>query len=101
MNTEKLLHPVHPGEVLLEEFLKPLGISQRAFARAIHVPANRVNDIVLGRRSVTGDTALRFSKALGTTPDFWIGLQADYELDMARIEAQNKDHEEIQPVIQE
>lgn len=95
-----LLQPVHPGEVLLEEFLKPLEISQRAFARAIHVPANRVNDIVLKRRSITGDTALRFSKALGTTPEFWIGLQADYELDMARIEAGNKDHEEIKRVTQ-
>lgn len=98
MNTE-FLQPVHPGEVLLEEFLKPLKISQRAFARTVHVPANRINDIVRERRSITGDTALRFSKALGTTPEFWIGLQADYELDMARLEAKNKDHEEIKPVV--
>ena len=98
MNTD-LLDPIHPGKVLLEEFLKPLGISQRGFARTIHVPANRVNDIVLGRRGITGDTALRFSEALGTSPEFWIGLQADYELDMARIESLQKKKLKITPIV--
>lgn len=80
----KLLPPVHPGEVLKEEFMKPLGLSANVLARAIRVPANRISAIVNGDRGITADTALRLAKALGTTPDFWLNLQKQYDLDCAR-----------------
>lgn len=79
----KKLANVHPGEVLQEEFLAELGMSQNALARAIKVPPRRINEIVHGIRSVSADTALRLSIALGTTPQFWLGLQADYDLEEA------------------
>src|SRR3546814_15197138 len=72
---------VHPGEVLLEEFLVPLGISQNALARAMGVPPRRINEIVLGKRGITADTAVRMALALGTSERFWLGLQADYDLE--------------------
>src|SRR3546814_15974099 len=72
---------VHPGEVLLEEFLVPLGISQNALARAMGVPPRRLNEIVLGKRGITADTAVRLALALGTSERFWRGLQADYDLE--------------------
>ena len=75
---------IHLGEVLKEEFLVELGLSSRSFAEHIGVPANRVTEIVRGTRGITGETALLFSKALGTTPEFWINLQGLYELDVAR-----------------
>lgn len=78
------LKNVHPGEVVLEEFLVPMELSQNALARAIGVPPRRVNEIVLGKRSITADTALRLAKALGTTEGFWLGLQADYDIEEAR-----------------
>jgi addiction module HigA family antidote len=78
------LKNVHPGEVLQEEFLVPLNISQNALARAIGVPPRRVNEIVLGKRAVTADTALRLAKAFGTSEGFWLGLQADYDIEEAR-----------------
>ena len=81
---KKPLANVHPGEVLLEEFLKPMGISQNALARAIGVPPRRINEIVLGKRAVSADTALRLARALGTSEQFWMGLQADYDLEEAR-----------------
>jgi antitoxin HigA-1 len=81
---KKTLPNVHPGEVLLEEFLKPMGISQNALARAIGVPPRRINEIVLGKRAVSADTALRLARALGTSEQFWMGLQADYDLEEAR-----------------
>jgi addiction module HigA family antidote len=80
----KLLPPVHPGEVLKQEFMQPLGLSANALARAIRVPANRISAIVNADRGVTADTALRLAKALGTTPDFWLNLQKQYDLDCAR-----------------
>ena len=80
----KLLPSVHPGEVLKEEFMKPLGLSANALARAIRVPANRISAIVNADRGITADTALRLAKALGTTPDFWLNLQKQYDLDCAR-----------------
>ena len=79
----KNLPNTHPGEVLLEEFLKPLEISQNALARAAAVPPRRINEIVLGKRSVTADTAVRLAAALGTSERFWLGLQADYDLEEA------------------
>ena len=75
---------IHPGEILLEEFLNPMGISQNALARAIDVPPRRINEIVLGKRGITADTALRLSRAFGTSEGFWMGLQADYDLEEAR-----------------
>ena len=80
--TEKLI-PVHPGEVLLEEFLKPMGISQNQLALKTSVPARRINEIVLGKRRITADTALRLGLYFGTTAKFWLGLQTDYDLDVA------------------
>lgn len=71
---------IHPGEILLEEFLQPMGISQNKLAIGIRVPIHRINEIVHGRRGVTADTALRLAKFFGTTPGFWMGLQEEYEL---------------------
>jgi len=79
----ELLAPIHPGEVLLEEFLKPMGISQNHLALKIGVPARRINEIVLKKRRVTADTALRLARFFGTSARFWLGLQMDYDLDMA------------------
>ncbi len=80
---EEKLAPVHPGEVLLEEFLKPMGISQNQLALAIRVPARRINEIVQGKRRITPDTALRLARFFNTSPQFWLGLQMDYDLDVA------------------
>ena len=79
----KSLPNIHPGEVLLEEFLTPLGISQNALAHAAGVPPRRINEIVLGKRGVTADTAVRLALALGTSERFWLGLQADFDLEEA------------------
>jgi len=81
--TEEKLKPVHPGEVLYEEFLKPMGLSQNRLALSIGVPARRINEIVLGKRGVTADTALRLGRYFNMAPQFWLGLQMDYELDVA------------------
>lgn len=77
----KRLAPVHPGEVLLEEFLRPLGLSQYRLAKDIHVPPRRINEIVHGTRSVTADTALRLARYLGTSERFWLNLQTQFDLD--------------------
>ena len=81
--TEEKLNPIHPGEVLLEEFLKPMELSQHRLALSIGVDARRINEIVLGKRRVTADTALRLSRFFGNSPQFWMGLQSDYDLDIA------------------
>lgn len=78
------LAPVHPGEVLLEEFLGPMGISQYRLAKDISVPPRRINEIVHGKRSVTADTALRLSRYFGTSDRFWLNLQASFDLDVER-----------------
>ena len=83
MPTSKL-PPVHPGEVLLEEFLEPMGISQYRLAKDISVPPRRINEIVHGNRSVTADTALRLGRYFGTSERFWLNLQAGYDLDVER-----------------
>ena len=80
---KKELHPVHPGEVLLEEFLKPMGLSQNRLALDIGVPPRRINEISLRKRSITADTALRLARYFGNSPQFWLGLQRDYDLDIA------------------
>jgi antitoxin HigA-1 len=81
MRTQRKLAPVHPGEILLEEFMKPLGLSQTRIGRDLGVSPRRINEIVHGKRSVTADTALRLSRFFGTSAAFWLGLQADYDLD--------------------
>ena len=76
--------PTHPGDMLLEEFLKPMGLTQRELANAIHVPYQRINEIINGRRGVTPSTALRLSRFLGVSPDFWMNLQLRWDLFFAR-----------------
>jgi addiction module HigA family antidote len=89
----------HPGEVLREEFLIPLGISANALARDLHVPANRITAIVAERpsRAVTPDTALRLSRYFGTTPEFWLNLQTSYDLSRARAEVATRIEQEVRP----
>jgi addiction module HigA family antidote len=79
---EQKLKPVHPGEILWEEFLKPMGLSQNRLALDMGVPPRRINEIVLGKRSITADTALRLGRYLDMSPQFWLGLQMDYDLDV-------------------
>jgi addiction module HigA family antidote len=86
MSPTNKMRPIHPGEVLREEFLVPLGLSAHALALTLKVPAPRINDIVRGRRSVTPDTALRLSRYFGTTPQFWLNLQTSYDLKIAERE---------------
>lgn len=76
------LKPIHPGEVLLEEFLKPMGISQNKLALSIGVPARRINEIVLGKRRISADTALRLGRYFDMSAEFWLGLQSQYDLDV-------------------
>lgn len=93
----KTLPNIHPGEILLEEFLLPMSVSQNALARATGVPPRRINEIVLGKRGVTADGALRLAMAFGTSEGFWLGLQTDYDLEEARkaVKGQLKDIERI------
>jgi addiction module HigA family antidote len=86
----KMLKNIHPGEILLEEFLLPMGISQNKLARDIDVSPRRINEIVHGKRAVTADTDLRLSKAFGTSEGFWLGLQADYDLEEKRNTIKNQ-----------
>ena len=81
-----MLSPVHPGEILLHDFMEPLGLSANALARALVVPPNRITGIINGQRSVSADSALRLARYFGTTAEFWMGLQKDYELQKARNE---------------
>ncbi len=83
MRTQRKLAPVHPGEILLEEFMQPLGLSQTRLGRDLGVSPRRINEIVHGKRSITADTALRLSRYFGTSAEFWLGLQTDYDLDTA------------------
>lgn len=85
----KKLEPIHPGEVLLDEFLNPLELSQNKLAVNIGVPPRRINEIVLRKRSITADTALRLAKFFGNSPEFWLGLQTDYDLDITREKLEN------------
>jgi addiction module HigA family antidote len=94
----KKLDLIHPGEILLEEFLKPLGVSQNRLSRDINVPANRVNDLVHGRRGITADTALRLAKFFGTTPDFWLGLQMEYDLRRAKREIWPQEEKKVRTI---
>ncbi len=82
--TKREYPPIHPGEILLEDFLKPMGVSQYRLAQAIHVSPRRINEIVHGTRGITADTAIRLSRYFGTSAELWLGLQADYDLECAK-----------------
>jgi addiction module HigA family antidote len=95
---DEKLNPVHPGEVLLEEFLKPMGLSQNRLSLEIGVHPRRINEIVLGKRRITADTALRLARFFGTSPQFWMGLQNDYDLDVAADLLGNRLEVEVRPM---
>jgi antitoxin HigA-1 len=93
------LNPVHPGEVLLEEFLKPMGLSQNRLSLEIGVHPRRINEIVLGKRRITADTALRLARYFGTSPRFWMGLQNDFDLDLAAETLGDRLNIEVRPMV--
>jgi addiction module HigA family antidote len=95
----KRLPPIHPGEILREEFLKPLNLSINRAARDLRVPVTRIAEIVHERRAVSSETALRFARYFGTTPQFWIGLQSAYDLEVAEREAAESINREIEPLV--
>jgi len=95
--TEEKLTPIHPGEILLDEFLKPMGLSQNRLALSIGVPARRINEIVLGKRRITADTALRLGRYFDMSPQFWLGLQTDYDLDVATDALGSRLNREVRP----
>jgi antitoxin HigA-1 len=95
---QKDFPPLHPGNVLLEEFIKPLGLSQHQLALRMRVSPQKINDIVRGKRGITADTALRLSIALNTSAEFWMGLQSDYDLEMARDTLGDRLQKEITPI---
>lgn len=84
MARRQQLDPIHPGEILLEEFMKPMGVTTNQLARALHVPPGRISAITNGKRSISADTALRLGKYFGVSPETWTGLQADYDLRVAK-----------------
>ena len=91
------MRPIHPGEILREEFMVPLALSSNALSKELHVPVTRVNDIVRARRGVTADTALRLARYFGTTAQFWINLQAAYDLKSAELEVGKQVREQVHP----
>ncbi|MEI6209548.1 MAG: HigA family addiction module antitoxin [Desulfuromonadales bacterium] len=95
MNPNNKMRPIHPGEVLREEFIIPLGMTAHALALELRVPATRINEIVRERRAMTPDTALRLARYLGTTPHFWMNLQISYDLKSAEIKAGSKITSEV------
>ena len=97
MSRLKKLPPIHPGEILSEEFLKPLRMSMNKLAEELHVPANRITQIVEGSRSITGETALRLARYFGPSAEFWLGMQKDYDLQVARDEFEAEVERQVQP----
>jgi addiction module HigA family antidote len=95
--TEQKMAPVHPGEILLEDFMKPLGISQNRLAQAMHVHLRKVNEIVQGKRSITADTALRLARFFGTSAGVWMNLQALYDLEAAKEQLAGAVEREVTP----
>ncbi len=91
------IHPIHPGETLREDFLGPLGLSVNRLAIELRVPATRINDIVRGRRSITADTALRLGRYFGTSPQFWMNLQGNYDLELAEDAAAGQIENQVRP----
>lgn len=94
--SENRISPIHPGEILLEEFLKPMNLSQNRLALDIRVPARRINEIVLKKRRITADTALRLARYFNMSAQFWLGLQMDYDLDIAEDELGERLKREVQ-----
>jgi addiction module HigA family antidote len=92
----KKMNPLHPGEILQEEFLKPMNLSQNKLALDIRVPARRINEIVHGKRRITADTAMRLAKYFKMSPQFWLGLQMDYDLDVAEDQLADRIENEVQ-----
>ncbi|MBT5528953.1 MAG: HigA family addiction module antidote protein [Cytophagia bacterium] len=92
---ENRISPIHPGEILREEFLKPLGLSQNRIAKDLGVPPRRINEIVLEKRRITADTALRLAHYFSNSPEFWLGLQLDYDLDIEQDKLYGKIDEEV------
>jgi addiction module HigA family antidote len=92
------MRPIHPGEILREEYLVPLNMSAHALAMELRAPASRINDIVLERRAVTPDTALRLARCFGTTAQFWLNLQSSYDLKKAEIDVGKKIEQEVRPL---
>jgi addiction module HigA family antidote len=98
MKKRKKIAPLHPGEVLREEFLEPMNMSHNKLAIALRVSARRINEIVLGKRGITADTALRLARYFKMSPQFWLGLQMDYELDLAEDAIEDRIVKEIHPI---
>ncbi len=94
---KKILSPIHPGEILLEEFLKPMGISQYGLAKALHVSPIRISEIIHGKRSITADTAIRLGRYFKMEARFWMNLQASYELEKAMIESRDEIYQTVHP----
>ena len=99
--TEQKIPPVHPGEVLLEDFLKPIGISQYRLAKEMNVYPRKINEIVHGQRAITADTALRLSRYLGTSAELWMNLQSLYDLEKTRDEIESQLEKEITPLVRD
>ena len=93
----KKLRNIHPGEILAEEFLQPLGLSQNALARALGVPPRRINEIVLGTRAITADSALRLARYFGNSPGFWMALQTSYDLEETQVALGTRLESQIEP----
>lgn len=99
--SEEKMAPVHPGEVLLEDFMKPLGLSQYRLAKELHVYPRKINEIVHGQRAITADTALRLARFFGTSAEVWLNLQAFYDLELARDELEAQINQEVEPLVQQ
>ena len=97
MMTVREIPPIHPGEILLEEYLKPMGISQYRLAKDINVDPRRINEIIHGQRSITADTALRLARYFGTSERFWLNLQSRYDLELQKMELGDQLEKEVKP----
>ena len=95
---ELMFDPLHPGEVLSEEYLKPLGVSQNRLALSMRIPAQRINEIINGKRAITADTAIRLAKVIGTTPEFLLSLQMDYDMQTTIRKEGKKIEREVEPI---
>ena len=96
---QNTIEPIHPGEILLEEFLQPMGISQYRLAKDINVPPVRINEIILGKRGISADTALRLAKFFGMSVEFWAGIQSEYEIAVAKNKLKDRLAKEVKPYV--
>jgi addiction module HigA family antidote len=97
--TKNKIPPIHPGEILLEEFLEPLGITQYRLAKNINVPSVRINEIILGKRGISADTALRLARFFGMSVEFWTGIQSEFEIAVAKNKIEDRLDQEVKPYI--